>query len=578
MLRERRSSYERGMRISRTSTLVALLAWLAVPTAARGQFLTNHVTGAQLRASYFQATYAPGPTHSWPALQGHLLHLYRATIDEGTITIGATLAANTAPRVAHGSMQTLSIKHTAGSIWADSHVGPPGQQLDVEIDLPWDKAPTIFGYPLFLAYEVEVGSLYATCGSVYGCTVKQTIVVLPKRAAIAIGGVERAIPTLLTRQTTFIDLGSAGISPFAEWESIALDGVAMTKVPFMTNYAVPPAKQWYRHPVRPGDVTQSGDPLPPTGLVVNSANESIERFLSCGGGGCGTHQARIGFGQGVLSTGLHTLTLHTRPYASGTYNYFQTQANVGAGLPDDTSELTTQFIIFGPQIQVTPTEAGPGQAIMVAGSGFAPNSKVRFTASIASSSRYAVIGTADTDVTGSFEATPTLPPTGDVFFKDVVEYGPRTGAIQVDVDDEQFLDDYFQGIPQYVSGQMTFVPVATATTTTTLPTTSTTLPGGGGIDDTPSCSAVEVPEKAVQKFDSANQGLDVIEQMIVEAAARKSIRKAIGKVDTALGAVRRLVNRAKKKGIIPESCAAEAFGLIDGLRTRSREARQSLKN
>jgi hypothetical protein len=570
------------MRMLRTSTIVAVLAWLAVAVPARGQFLTSQVGGAQLRASYFQATYNPGPTHSWPAMQGHLIHLYRATIDEGTITIGATLAANSAPRVAHGSMQTLSIKHTAGSIWADSHVGPPAQQLDVEIDLSWDKAPTIFSYPLFLSYEIEVGSLYATCGSVYGCTVKQTIVVLPARAAIAIGGVERSIPTLLSRQTTFVDLASAGISPFAEWESIALDGVALTKVPFMTNYAVPPALQWYRHPVRAGDVAQSGDPLPPTGLVIPSSNESIEKFLSCGGGGCGTHQARIGFGQGAIAPGLHTLTLHTRPYAGGTYTYYQTQANVGGGLADDTSDLTTQFIVFGPQMQATPTEAGPGQTVTVTGSGFAPNSKVRFTASIPSSSRNAVIGTADTDVTGSFQATPTLPPTGDVFFTDVIQYGPRTGSIQVDVDDEQFLDDYFQGIPQYVSAQMTFVPVATATTTTTLPTTSTTLPGGGsddvGIDDTPSCAAVPVPTKAVQKFDSANQGMDVIEQMIVEAAARRTIRKAIGKVDTALGAVRRLVNRAKKKGIIPESCAAEAFGMIDGLRNRSREARQSLKN
>jgi hypothetical protein len=66
--------------------------------------------------------------------------------------------------------------------------------------------------------------------------------------------------------------------------------------------------------------------------------------------------------------------------------------------------------------------------------------------------------------------------------------------------------------------------------------------------------------------------------MIVEAATRKAIRKVIGKADAALGKARQLVNRARKKGVIPESCASAAFDLIDDLRERAREARQSLKN
>jgi hypothetical protein len=574
------------MRILRTSA-VAVLAWLAVAQPALAQpFLTDQVGNAQLRASYFAATWAPPPGQSWSTLQGHLIDVYRATIDDGTITLGATLAANSAPRTALGpsSSQTLYIRHVAGTVAADTDLGTPDKQLAVEVALPWDKAPTIFTYPLVLAYDVEVANLYATCGAVYGCTVKHTILVLPKRAAIAIGGIERSVPTLFYRQTKYFDLASAGISPFAEWESISLDGVAMTKVPFMTNYGIPPALQWYRHPVRPGDATQSGDPLPPTGLVIPSSNESIEKFLDCGGGGCGTHQARIGLGESAIPTGLHTLTLHTRPYASGTYGYFQTQADVGAGLADDTSDLTTQFIVFDPQMQVTPTEAGPGQTITVTGSGFAPNSQVRFRAGLESYSRYAVIGTARTDVTGSFEAHPTLPPASDAFFTDVIRFGAWVGSLQVDVDDAQFLADHFGGVPQYDSSPMTYLPVATATTTTTIPTgvTTTTLPGGEpgdvGLDDTPACAAVPVPAKAVQKFDSADQGLDFVQQMILEAAARKAIRKAIGKADAALVGARKLMNRARKKGVIPESCAAEAFDLIDGLRQRAKEAKQSLKN
>jgi hypothetical protein len=560
---------------------VAVLACLAVAAPARGQtaFLASEVANAQLRAKYFSSDFQAPSGQTW-SVQDHLVHVYRATIAEGTITIGATLAANTPPRAAMppASQQSLSLTHVWGTTPAAIQYGSASQTLSVQLPITWSKGSTIFSYPLFLAYDVAVGSLSARCGAASGCPIRHTIVVLPSRAAVAIGGVERPVPTLLSRQTTYVDLTSAGISPFAEWESISLDGAALTKVPFMTNYATPPAGQWYRHPVRAGDPLQSGDPLPPTDLVIPSSNESLEKFLSCGGGGCGTHQARIGFGQGVLAPGLHQLRLRTRPYASGTYSFYQTEADVGAGLADDSSDLTTDFILFGPQMQVAPAEAGPNQVVTVTGSGFAPHSQVRIKAIV--NSRNAQLGMAETDVTGSFEAHPALPPAGDVFFEDVIEYGPRTGAIQVDVDDQAFLDAYFGGVPQYANAPITFVPVATETTTTTLSTPTTTLPGEPGdvgLDDTPACTAMPVPEKAVQKFDSADQNLDIVEQMIVEAATRKAIRKVIGKADKALGAARRLVNRARKQGLIPDSCAAAAFDLIDGMRERGREAKQTLK-
>lgn len=570
------------MRTLRTTTAVVVLACLLAAVPARGQdFLSSTVTGAQLRASYFQATYGPQPGQSWPAMQGHLVHVYRASIDDGTITLGATLAANSAPRAALGpsSMQTLRITHVAGTVAADTHIGTPSQALSVEAALVWDKAPSIFTYPLVLAYDVEVSGLSAACGNSV-CNVKQTILVLPKRAAIAIGGVERTIPMLLSRQTAHVDLASAGISPFAEWESISLDGVALTKVPFMAGYAIPPALHWYRHPVRSGDATQSGDPLPPTGVDIPGTDTSIEKFLVCGAAGCGTHQARIGLGQDAIATGLHTLKLRTRPWAGGTYGFYQTEADVGAAIGDDTAELTTQFLVYGPQITVSPTEAGPGQPVTVAGSGFAPDSQVRFLVRISATSQQAALGIAATDVTGSFATELTLPPVDDAFFSDVIESGPRTGYIQVDVDDAQFLADYFSGGAQSVTEAMTFLPVATVTTTTSVGTT-TTLPGGGepgdvGLDEVPACAASPVPAKAVQKFDQADTNLDIVEQMILEAAKRKAIKKVIGKADAALAAVRRLVNRSRKKGIIPDVCAAAAFDLIDDLRERAREARKNI--
>lgn len=572
------------MRMPSPSGFVTGLALLAVAAPAAGQgFLASQVDGAQHRASYFAARYDAAPGQTW-VVDDHLIHVYRATIDEGTLVVGATLAAGTAPRTALGpsSQQTLRIRGTAGSVWKDTHSGTPSEALSVEVEVPWTKAATIFSYPLFLAYDVEVANLYATCGTTYGCLVRHTIVVLPHRGAVAIDGIERDVPALLLRQAEQINLASAGISPFAEWESIAIDGATLTKIPFIANYQTPPAGQWYRHPVRAGDPTQSGDPLPPSGLVHPSVDASIEDFLSCGGGGCGTHQARIGLGQEALAPGLHTVTLRTRPFAGATYAFYQTSASVGGGLADDQSQHSVDFILFGPRMEATPAEAGPGQMLTVRGSGFAPNSSVRIAAIISCCGRRAELGTFDTDVTGSFEAQPTLPPAGDAFFTDVIQSGPRVGSIQVDVDDPQFLADYFGGIPQYEHAAVTFVPVATETTTTTTAIGSTTtLPGGGpgdvGLDDTPACAATPVPARAVEKFDSADQSLDFVEQMIIEGAKRKAIRKVIGKADAALGATRRLVNRARKKGLIPEGCAVAAFDLIDELRERAREAKQNLK-
>ena len=565
------------MRTPRRLSAALLVFAIAATSWAQENFYRSDVSNAQRIGAHFRADYDQAPGQSpWSIQDDRLVHVYRATIDAGTITLTATLAAGTVPRTVLGpdSLQTLSIKGTAGSIWLDYHTGKPSEELAVSYDVPWNKAATIFSYPLFLAYDVDVSNLYATCHGTYPCTVHHTIVVLPSRAAIAIGGVELPRPTLLLRETTEINIASAGISPFAEWKSIALDGNVLTKIPFIQNYGVPPPGQWYRHPVREGDTTKSGDPLAPGDLAIPGSATSVEDFLSCGGGGCGTHQARIGIGN-TLPTGLHTITLTTGPFPDATYRFYGTDADVGGA--DATSQLSTDFILFGPRVEVTPTQAGPGQTIGVRGSGFAPNSSVRIVAHIAASSRHVDLGSFETDGTGSFAAQPTLPPRGDVFFTDVEQTGSRPGSIQVDVDDPQFLADYFGGVPQYQYAEMTFVRTATVPTTT-----STTLPGGGtnppaGGLHPPACSATPVPPRAVQKFDAADQGLDVVEQMIAEAAARKGIRKLIGKADNALIKARQLVNRARKNGLVPESCASAAIDLINGLRARAQEARDNLK-
>lgn len=112
-------------------------------------------------------------------------------------------------------------------------------------------------------------------------------------------------------------------------------------------------------------------------------------------------------------------------------------------------------------------------------------------------------------------------------------------------------------------------------------TTTTTLPGGGGGPpgglDPPECAATPLPPRAVKKVDSADQTLDVVEQMITEEAARKKIQKLIGKADAGLIKARQLVNRARNKHFIPESCAAPVIDFINDLRARAQENRDSLK-
>jgi hypothetical protein len=541
--------------------LAAAILLLAAPlAAAQPLFYSSDVSGDRPLGAYFNSEYTAAPGQSWAIPNDHLVLVSRA--EPGTVVLTATLAADTAPRTALGTgSQVIAIKGIGSLSWLASDTGPASEELTATYSVPWDKQTTIFSAPLLLAFDIEVLSLYATCGTTYPCTVRHTRVVLPPRAAIAINGVELPRPTLLPRDAISIPVAGAGINPFAEWESIAVDDSVLRKV--AVTVAPPAAGQWYRTP---------GDPLAPSAVVVPGADNSIEKFLGCSGGGCAPPRAVVGIGQDVLATGRHTITLRTRPYSGFSYTFYDTPAVVGSG-SEETNELSTEFILFGPRIEVTPAEAGPGQTIRVRGSGFAPDSTVSVAADISASSRHAALGMFDTDETGSFDGQPILPPAGDPFFTDVVQDGPRLGSIRVDVDDVGFLADYFQGSPQYDYADMTFVPTATAGTTTT------TLPGGGPPNalDPPECATTPVPPRAAEKFASAAQGLDVVEQMIAETVARKGIRKLIGKADASLKKVRQLVNRARKRGEIPAGCAFVAIDLIDDLRARAQAARDSLK-
>ena len=564
------------MRRPRHGATVIALALLAGARTAHP--FTTRTSGTQLVAQYFPVLYKPPPGQLW-GVDTNLVFVSRAIISKGTLEHTATLQSNDVPRAAQGagSVQTIVLRNTAGNTILASATGPPSETLVASYSVPWDKEATIFSYPLFLAFDVEVTGIPAMCGtSGAGCTMRYTDIILPSRAAIAIEGVELPRPTLLLRGTRYFDLKSAGLSPFAEWVSLGLDGTELTKIPFLDGYGTPPARQWYRHPVRAGDPTKSGDPLPPSGVEVPSQN-GIEAFLSCGGGGCGTHAARIGLGDGAIPTGLHTITLATQPYAGRSFKFFGETASVGSGDAGDPALLSTSFILFGPLVEVEPAEAGPGQRIVVRGSGFAPNSQVRLAALLAGSSRNASLGSQPTDVTGGFTAERTLPSAGDPFFADVLARGPQPGYVRADVDDAQFLADYFGGLPQYHDATVRFLPTAVGPVGST---TTTTLPGGGttpGGLDVPACTNTPVPAKAEAKFDKAAALVDDVEQLILEQAAKRKVKRLIGKAQGALQRARGLVNRAKKKGLVSAGCADTAFGVIDELASTAQALRDGLQ-
>jgi hypothetical protein len=573
--------------------------------------------GFTFRVSYYSPQNQQPP---W-GIGDHLISIHRATITQGTITVRAELAGNHEARVAQGpnSTQGISIGYGNSTFVVDS--GPPNESLAVEYDIPWDKRQ-LFTFPPFVKLDIDILGIGARCGDVLGgvwsgCGIRRTIVILPATAAIAIDGLERSRPIILYRgpSLTYRDLRSMGLSPFAEWKSLALDGVTLQKVGFIDEFGTPSPGTWYRYPVREGDQLPAsdprrGDPLRPTDVGIGppdfDSNNELDNFLNCGASGCGYHAARFGL-PADLATGLHTVTLTTGPYAVGSAKWYGADINVNGG-GAASQQLSVNFIVYGPLAELSSSQAQPGEKIIVRGSGFAPNSKVRFQAEIPGRATKFALGTpVATNATGSFEAERILPPAGDRFYADLVELGQLPGAIRVDVDDQDFIDHYFGGVPQGDHADITFLAPGTVTTTTLPPGNECVTDDpcvdldpctddrciNGRCSNTPrtgvaavTCKSPpgglsqpehteEVPQSAVKQYDKGDDllelaaafGAEDLARKVVRKKVKKLVKKAIKKFDKA----ERIVLRAADNDIISEEFADALVGVIREVSDQARD-------
>jgi hypothetical protein len=586
------------------------------------------VSDTRLEGFTFAVDYFSPPEHDdhrW-AVGDHLISIHRATIDEGTITVRAELYANAESRLAFGrnSVQGISIGFGPSTFVFNS--GPASELVAVEYSFPWNKTK-LFSYPPFVKLDIDISGIAARCGDVLGgrargCGIRRTVVILPATAAITINGLERPRPVLVARRThvestQYLDVQSMGLNPFAEWQSLALDGAVLQKVAFKKDFGTPAPGTWYRYPERTGDPApdgdpRRGDPLRPEHVrIAPSAggNVGLDTFLC--DSGCGYHAARFGLPEN-LSTGLHTVTLATGPYASGSASFYDVEMPFGAA-GAASQPLTVNFIVYAPLAELSAPQAHPGEKITVRGSGFAPSSKVRFTAEIPGrgSTPFPLGAPVATDVTGSFAVELVLPPLGR-FYADLVELGRLPGEIRVDVDDVPFLAYYFGGIPQFDEVDITFLAPGTVT--------STTLPPGSECVRDEACADLDpctedrcingrcsnvlvtgvaavtcasppgglaqpeyteaVPQSAVRQYDKGDDllelaaafGAEDLARKVVRKKVKKLVKKAIKKFDKA----ERIVTRAGENGVISEEFADVLVGVIQGVSDRARDVLDTL--
>jgi hypothetical protein len=567
--------------------MLVAVAWMA-PAVARAELVSVTVEGATEEARGFTAVYnhAPG-TPVW-AVRGSLVRIYRVNAPAGTIRINAVLNPNRnlndcsddpagCARIAQGpnSQQSLRL-YAGGSTTTLRSAGPRPPDQPVEME-PYDFAYTADGIGervVVLSTEPYAGvcSLTGTtCGKIEGF-----LVFLLRVSPRLETGLVRPFLVQGPPQYRRFQGPVQGLSPLTQVTSVLIDGVAMTPVQSSES---PGSGQWNRyHIAAPLDPITPSDAIYPFGETT-----SVDSFLGCGTAGCGMGGVTLGLPAG-LGPGLHRLTLQGSRWPNATYEHYTFYGGPlptapSPGEPEGSAELNAEedFIVVDPKISVSPSQAEPGSTITVTGTGFAPESDIPVRFGVQCCGVREPLGTARTDVTGAFTLQATLPaaPFASVWSPSVPPGTTTAGAILANVGDAGFLLKY--GLPPVdYSGAITFVkPGATPSTTTT------TLPGGGagppdGLDP-PECAATPLPARAVKKVDSADQTLAAVEQLIAEEAARKKIRKLIGKADTGLITARQLVNRAWRKGVIPESCAAPVIDFIEDLRARAQEARDSLK-
>lgn len=455
--------------------IVLLFASIGM-THGQESFVQLDISGTTLDGKYLLGA-VKGPDAT---LLHHGLQVYRANIEKGDMRITAGLISGTSfakyqgnrtlnievgPNVYTG---TFPVTPLQGDLFASGSISQ-GPKIDATFE--WNSSQMSYA-----TFPIRIGNIVTPSSGPH--FLKTQILVLPKDASLAVSGIlgwSKADPALQYSPDypggNNVTLISAdGLSPFAEWTTINLDGKPLAKAPWVPDpkfsfYQEPPPLPpapgtWIRKdPIDPIDLPLSGE----VGYLYTDTGGFLNSYFDSQG-------AQIGLPKDI-KTGLHEVTLTTKPYpiigsSVGGINALGITGNEGR-------ELTAEFLLFGPKFNLSQQQVAPGEALMVDGSGFAPNSRVKVFVQVEASggeTREVEIGSAATDSTGGFSQDVQIPTNDSDFFKDiwkVFKTLPARGSIKVNIDDFDFQSRYSSSyVPEIVDGvteRITYTPPGVTT-------------------------------------------------------------------------------------------------------------------
>lgn len=490
-------------------TFVMLLAPVGISCGADtgGKLSKFDVNGATLEGKYLLGI-APGPT--WK-VTAYRMAVYRADAETGDITVSAKLLKDSKAAIDQPDRKmSVDITGPFPSPGEFSDNRPWSQEPQVSATFKWDHG--LSDPKMRYAWIVyTIGNLKPSLGTL-PIDIKTDILILPKDVSMYITnglfGYGKADPPLVYPDnypdnpaggTVGIDVD--GLSPFATWKTIELDGRPLTKVPCESagnpgtgGIKMPPLGTWTKsdstswagrcapyecdcYYLSPTDL--KFDIETRTGFLENSQiNSFIKSYTR-------TQKAWISLPSDIKA-GLHELTLTTEPYFGKT----ESNATFYGITGTEGRRLTAKFLLFGPRFTLDKSQASPGDTLTITGSGFAPVARVKIYAQTVAFSREVEIGSAITNSTGGFTQQVNIPSTDSDFFKDIwneYETGPEQGAIRVKIDDPNFQARYSSSyVSEIVNGVITPLTYIKPVTTSAMPSTQ-------GVPTSPTVSGTSVP-------------------------------------------------------------------------------------
>ena|GEM_PF-2245129 len=479
------------------SLAIVLLFASAGMTSGQESFIQLDISGATLEGKYFLgAVKGPDAVLLHPGLQ-----VYRANIEEGDLRITTRLNPNTefakyqenrtlnievGPNVATAGFAAIPL---GGDLFAS---GPVSQDPKIDATFRWNSSEMYYAI-----FPIRTGNIVTPASGPH--FLKTEVLILPKDVSMRVSGIygrNKADPTLKYSPdypggNNITGIHVSGLSPFAEWVSIELDGKPLVKAQWRPDpefgfYQDPPPL-----PPAPGTWIRK-DPIAPDDPTYLPLSSDVGYLFTDTGEFLGSYydsDNQIGLPEDI-KTGLHEITLTTKPYPliGPSVHGFNILGITGT----EGRVLTAKFLLFGPKFTLSQQQVAPGETLFLNGSGFAPDSRVKIFAQVETSGRdipageirpwikppanlpaepsskeirEVEIGAAATDSTGSFSQEVQIPASDSDFFRDIWKVFttvPARGSINVKIDDLIFQSRYSSSyVPEIVDGvteRITYTP------------------------------------------------------------------------------------------------------------------------